>query len=151
VQFASPSSELKRAKGWFAIGSLPLAANAPSACYPDFLDACPFCNIDQGRIRLENEYAMAFSYAHPVTDGHMLVVPRRHVSTIYDLEIAEQFAIWNLVAQSRDILLLQLKPDGFSIGFTEGLRSEQTVSHVHVHIIPRGYDDALSHTAGFET
>ena len=81
----------------------------------------------------------------------MLVVPRRHVSTIYDLEIAEQFAIWNLVAQSRDILLLQVKPDGFSIGFTEGLPSEETVSHVHVHIIPRGYADALSHTAGFET
>ena len=151
MQAAIPSSALKACKARFAIGSFRRLRTRPGACYPDFLDACPFCNIDPSRIRLENEYAIAFSYAHPVTDGHMLVVPRRHVSTIYELEIAEQFAIWNLVAQSRDILLLQVKPDGFSIGFTEGLPSEQTVSHVHVHIIPRGYDDALSHTAGFET
>ena len=79
----------------------------------------------------------------------MLVVRRKHVSTIYDLDIAEQVAIWNLVAQSRHILLLQVKPDGFSVGVSEGLASEQTVSHVHVHIIPRRYEDALSHTAGF--
>jgi diadenosine tetraphosphate (Ap4A) HIT family hydrolase len=121
------------------------------ACYPARLEPCPFCNIDQSRIRLENEYAIAFFYGHPVNDGHILVVPRQHASTIYDLEIAEQFAIWNLVAQARDILLLQMNPDGFSIGFTEGLSREETVSHVHVHIIPRRYGDALSRGAGFDT
>ena len=60
------------------------------ACYPARLEPCPFCNIDQSRIRLENEYAIAFFYAHPVNDGHILVVPRQHASTIHDLEIAEQ-------------------------------------------------------------
>ena len=108
------------------------------------LDICPFCNIDQSRVRLENEDAIAFLYAHPISDGHMLVVPRKHVSTIYDLEIAEQFALWNLVAQARDILLLELKPDGFSIGFTEGLTDDQAVQHTHINIIPRRYADALS-------
>ena len=41
---------------------------------------------------------------------------------------AEQFAIWNLVAPRRDILLLQMKTDGFIIGFTESLAAEQTLS-----------------------
>jgi len=74
--------------------------------------------------------------AHPVTEGHTLVVPRKRVTTIYLLNAAEQNAIWALVAEVRERLLTGLKPDGFNIGFNDGLAAGQTVAHAHVHVIP---------------
>ena len=75
----------------------------------------------------------------------MLVVPRKHVSSTYALEMDEQQAIWKLVGEVRQRLLTGLKPpDGFNIGFNDGLAAGQTVQHAHVHIIyaassfPRG-------------
>jgi diadenosine tetraphosphate (Ap4A) HIT family hydrolase len=74
--------------------------------------------------------------AFPVTEGHTLVVPRKHVTTIYLFNAAEQKAIWALVAEVRERLLAGLKPDGFNIGFNDGLAAGQTVEHDHVHVIP---------------
>jgi diadenosine tetraphosphate (Ap4A) HIT family hydrolase len=85
---------------------------------------------------------MAFADAFPVADGHTLVIPRKHVSTIYQLTIPEQSAIWELVSEVRERLLTGLKPDGFNIGFNDGLAAGQTVQHAHVHIIPRKRCDA---------
>jgi diadenosine tetraphosphate (Ap4A) HIT family hydrolase len=109
--------------------------------YPSVLDLCPFCAIAPGRIWLEAEHAVALPDAYPVADGHTLVVPRKHVSTIYQLTIAEQKAIWELVGQVRERLLTGLRPDGFNIGFNDGLAAGQTEDHAHVHIIPRRLGD----------
>ena len=70
--------------------------------------------------------------AHPLTEGHTLVVPR---------SLAEQQGIWKLVAEVRERLLTSLKPDGFNIGFNDGLAAGQTVEHAHVHVIPRRTGD----------
>jgi diadenosine tetraphosphate (Ap4A) HIT family hydrolase len=71
----------------------------------------------------------------------MLVVPRKHVSTIYELTTAEQKDIWDLVGEVRQRLLTGLKPDGFNIGFNDGLAAGQTVMHAHIHVIPRRNGD----------
>ena len=84
---------------------------------------------------------MAVPDAHPVTEGHTLVVPRQHVTTIYELAAAEQKAIWALVAEVRERLLTGLKPDGFNNRFNDGLAAGQTVEHAHVHVIPRRAGD----------
>ncbi len=102
---------------------------------------CPFCSVELSRIRIENEHAIAFSDAYPVADGHTLVIPRKHVRSIYELDSFKQSAIWDLVAIVRDRLLLGLKPDGFNIGVNDGLAAGQTVEHAHVHIIPRKSGD----------
>ena len=77
---------------------------------------CPFCNIDPSRTWLESEHAVAVPDAFPVAPGHMLVLPRKHVMTIYQLSAAEQKAIWELVGRVRERLLAEHKPDGFNIG-----------------------------------
>ncbi len=105
------------------------------------LTACPFCSIAPERVWIETAHAVAFPDAFPVADGHMLVVPRKHVFTIYELTIPEQRAIWELVGEVRQRLLAGLKPDGFNIGFNDGLAAGQTVEHAHVHIIPRREGD----------
>lgn len=98
---------------------------------------CLFCTLDANRKWIENEHAIAFADAYPVSNGHMLVVPRKHVGSIYELTAAEQSAVWDLIADVRQRLLLGLKPDGFNIGVNDGLAAGQTVEHAHVHVIPR--------------
>ena len=102
---------------------------------------CPFCDVEPARVWIENQYAIAFPDAFPVADGHTLIVPRRHVATIYGLTMPEQEAIWDLVGEVRERLLTGLKPDGFNIGFNDGLAAGQTVEHAHVHVIPRRRGD----------
>ena len=105
------------------------------------MDSCSFCAIEPGRIWLESEHALAVPDAYPVADGHTLVMPRKHVGTIYELSMIEQRAIWELVGEVRERLLTGLKPDGFNIGLNDGLAAGQTVEHAHVHVIPRRAGD----------
>jgi diadenosine tetraphosphate (Ap4A) HIT family hydrolase len=103
---------------------------------------CPFCRLEQLRILLENDFAVAFPDGFPVADGHTLVIPKRHVASLFELSEEERVAVWNLVAQVRSRLKAEVKPDGFNIGLNDGLAAGQTVLHAHVHIIPRRLGDA---------
>ena len=102
---------------------------------------CPFCSVEPSRTWIDNEHAVAFSDAYPVADGHTLVMPRKHVNSIYELNATEQSAIWDFVAAVRYRLLIGLKPDGFNIGVNDGLAAGQNVEHAHVHVIPRKSGD----------
>ena len=106
-----------------------------------FMSACPFCSLSPERLWIEEEHVVAISDAFPVTDGHTLVIPRKHVSTVYELSPVEQNAVWDLVSEVRQQLLASLKPDGFNIGLNDGLAAGQTVMHTHVHVIPRRSGD----------
>jgi diadenosine tetraphosphate (Ap4A) HIT family hydrolase len=110
--------------------------------------ACPFCHLEKSRITLENDCAVAFPDAFPVAEGHMLVVPKRHVASLFDLPDEEQAAIWKLVAQMRGKLVFDLQPDGFNIGVNDGSAAGQTVMHAHVHVIPRRRGDVADPRGG---
>jgi diadenosine tetraphosphate (Ap4A) HIT family hydrolase len=105
------------------------------------LNPCPFCAIQNDRTLLESEHGVAVVDAFPVAEGHTLVVPWRHVSSIYELSTDEQIGIWKLVGRVREQLRTRLAPDGFNIGFNDGVAAGQTVMHAHVHIIPRWNGD----------
>ena len=66
-----------------------------------------------------------------------MIVPRRHVASVYDLEEREQVVLWQLVEDARSRLLDKLAPDGFNIGLNDGTAAGQTVMHAHIHVIPR--------------
>src|SRR5689334_23905317 len=112
------------------------------------MSSCPFCYIAPSRQCMENEHAVAFADAYPANDGHTLVVPRQHVSSIYQLSAAQQMALWDLVAEVRQSILSKLKPDGFNIGVNDGLAAGQTVEHAHVHIIRRYTGDVQDPRGG---
>ncbi len=103
---------------------------------------CPFCQLKPRRIMLENDFAAAFPDGFPIAEGHTLVVPKRHVASLFELSEEEQSAVWKLVAQVRDKLMTEQKPDGFNIGLNDGTAAGQTVMHAHVHVIPRRLGDA---------
>lgn len=102
---------------------------------------CPFCEtIACGPFVSAAEHAVAFADGFPVTPGHTLVVPRRHVADLFSLDAGEIAAVWRLVGDVRTLLLDGIdgaRPDGFNVGVNVGAAAGQTVEHAHVHVMPR--------------
>jgi len=98
---------------------------------------CPFCTVSQERILVANKHCLAFPDSFPISQGHTLVVPIRHVASVFELSAEEQSDIWHLVDQVRTQLAHSLHPDGFNIGLNDGSAAGQTIGHAHVHVIPR--------------
>jgi len=108
---------------------------------------CPFCNLPKERIIRQTETTLAFFDGFPITEGHTLVVPKRHVASIFDLPENEFAALWQEVALVRN-LLADLKPEGFNIGVNDGTVAGQTVPHGHIHVIPRRKGDTADPRGG---
>jgi diadenosine tetraphosphate (Ap4A) HIT family hydrolase len=104
--------------------------------------ACPFCNVDATRILLENEVGIAIRDAFPVTEGHALAIPRQHVISLFDLDIREQLALWQMASEVRAKLADEFHPAGFNVGVNDGKTAGQTVMHAHIHVIPRYSGDS---------
>ena len=109
---------------------------------------CPFCRPEENRIQMESEFAIAILDGFAVAEGHTLVIPRRHVASLFDLPEREQEAVWRLVAEVRDTLMAELQPDGFNVGLNDGAAAGQTVMHAHVHVIPRRAGDVADPRGG---
>lgn len=104
-------------------------------------NSCPFCNIEAKRLWFDSELAMAVWDSYPCAYGHVLVVPRRHVASIFELDDRELLALWELVGEARERLEEKYHNDGFNIGINDGAAAGQTVMHAHVHVIPRRQGD----------
>lgn len=114
----------------------------------DVRSECPFCDVEPGRVLFEEDAGLAIRDLFPVAEGHALVIPRGHVASIYDRPPEEQAALWELVRRTRDLLIREYRPDGFTIGLNEGLAAGQSVSHSHIHVIPRHLGDVPDPTGG---
>ncbi|EPC98726.1 putative HIT-like protein [Lacticaseibacillus paracasei subsp. paracasei CNCM I-4648] len=98
---------------------------------------CIFCHLPQTSIVLENDLAVAFWDIHPVSQGHLLVIPRTHRSNFFDLSEEELLAINRLIHAGKTLIDQQYHPDGYNVGANVGLYGGQTVMHCHLHLIPR--------------
>lgn len=104
---------------------------------PMTVPACPFCNSPDGEILLQNEYCYARKDAYPVSPGHLLIIPFRHVPDAFNLSREERIAIGDLLDRCRELVERKLSPDGYNIGVNIGEAAGQSVMHVHIHFIPR--------------
>ena len=103
---------------------------------------CPFCNPDSEReLLLESATAYGMFDKFPVSNGHTLIIPKKHCSNYFELSFKEQSACWFMLNKAKEILTKEFKPDGFNIGININDAAGQTVPHVHIHIIPRYKDD----------
>ncbi|MCL4819623.1 MAG: HIT domain-containing protein [Vicinamibacteria bacterium] len=101
---------------------------------------CPFCHPERERIAFEDRLTRAIWDGFPVSPGHLLLVPRRHVPTWFDAADEERAALLANIDRARDLLSEradQPRPDGYNIGINVGRAAGQTVFHLHVHVIPR--------------
>ena len=106
---------------------------------------CLFCNLqkdDRKRIIAENNLAYVIRDGFPVTEGHTLFIPKRHIADYFGLVPAEVSAINQLMETQRKFLLeLDSTIGGFNIGMNCGEIAGQSVWHCHVHLIPRRKGD----------
>ena len=106
------------------------------------LKDCIFCNLEQSRVEQENNFALSFKDLYPVTEGHSLFIPKRHVQSFFDLEKNEKEAIFELLELEREALMEKDNLiTGFNIGINDGSDAGQTIMHCHVHLIPRRKGD----------
>jgi diadenosine tetraphosphate (Ap4A) HIT family hydrolase len=115
---------------------------------PDARAVCPFCVLPASRIVAADDLAMAIRDGYPVSPGHTLIIPRRHVASIADATSGEMRSLWSLLAEARRTLDETLKPSGYNIGINDGVAAGQTVMHLHVHLIPRYAGDRADPRGG---
>lgn len=102
--------------------------------YLKTLDTCSFCDYTQEKF-LENEHAyLTFSIA-PYHPDHLLVVPKKHVEQILDLDKTVMDSVQELQRKGVEILK-KLGHTNLSLLVKEGDVSEKSVAHIHFHIIP---------------
>lgn len=113
---------------------------------------CLFCDLqinDRKRIIAENNLAYAVRDGFPVTDGHTLFLPKRHVADYFGLTQSEAHAINALMTDQKQFLQSQDSAiEGFNIGMNCGEVAGQTVFHCHVHLIPRRKGDVKNPQGG---
>ena len=111
--------------------------------------SCPFCQrVQQGDVSVESELAAAFPDGFPISPGHMLIIPKRHEADFFNLTHEEQTALLELTRYTRQELVATTDATAFNIGVNAGPDAGQTVSHAHVHLVPRYAGDVADPRGG---
>ena len=98
---------------------------------------CLFCSVSRDEILLDRPLALARRDGYPVSQGHTLIIPRRHVASFFETTEEERRAMLKLLDEVKAMLDREHKPDGYNIGINNGPAAGQTVMHLHMHLIPR--------------
>ncbi len=111
------------------------------------MERCIFCEPKR-EILAQNTHAIAVFDSYPVSPGHALILPRRHVVTIWDLEPEEYSDCFTHVRHARTAIESRFSPDGFNVGANCGEAAGQSVWHAHIHVIPRYKGDTPNPRGG---
>lgn len=109
---------------------------------------CLFCSVPESEIIIAHDLCFARWDKFPVSPGHTLVVPSRHIESIFDAEPDEYQAFWDLIHEVRSFIDDEYAPDGYNIGINDGRSAGQFIRHMHIHIIPRFEGDVESEVGG---
>ena len=110
---------------------------------------CLFCNIKESGLAKENDLAYASYDSYPVSEGHCLIIPKRHVKDYFDLSNDEIIACNDLIKEIKnEIIEKDNSVKGFNIGSNAGKISGQSILHCHIHLIPRREGDVENPQGG---
>ena len=98
---------------------------------------CLFCTLPAARILGQNAHALWIRDAFPISPGHSLIIPKRHVGSFFEASAEEKNALLDLLDKVQADAKAEFFPDGFNIGINDGVAAGQTVLHLHIHLIPR--------------
>ena len=102
---------------------------------------CPFCTLPGSRIIDSNPFGLVIRDGYPISPGHTLVIPKRHVGSFFELNPEEASDLMSLLRRAKTVLEMEFKPEGYNIGINDGAAAGQTVPHLHIHLIPRYQGD----------
>ncbi|MGE4571451.1 MAG: HIT family protein [Candidatus Izemoplasmatales bacterium] len=107
---------------------------------------CIFCKIIEGEIPsykvYEDEHIMAFLDISQVTKGHTLIVPKKHVKNIFEMDEDVSKIIFKSVPKIANAIKKSFKPIGLNI-ISNNEKPLQSVDHFHIHLVPRYEDDGF--------
>ena len=109
---------------------------------------CPFCTLPKERVIDSNHHGMVIRDGFPISPGHTLVIPNRHIGSFFELSPDERQSLLELLDAAKLVLDSELKPDGYNIGINDGPSAGQTVPHLHIHLIPRYNGDQTDPRGG---
>ena len=111
------------------------------------MEDCIFCKIIKKEVKaniiFENEVCLAFIPLKPVTDGHILLVPKDHFENLFDInnEILKEIIIASKKISSD--IFKENQATGINLLHASGKDAQQSVFHFHLHIVPRRPNDGL--------
>lgn len=105
-------------------------------------EQCVFCDIVAGRapasVVHDDETALAFLDLRPVTEGHMLIIPKRHAAGLRELAPADGARLFTTAMRlAEGLRRSELRCEGVNIFLADGEAAFQEVFHVHLHLFPR--------------
>jgi diadenosine tetraphosphate (Ap4A) HIT family hydrolase len=107
---------------------------------------CELCA--QHDVLMQNELAYVRLEGNSLSEGHVIVVPKRHVANFFDMTVEEQSGVLALLREAQASLEQRHAPDGYNIGVNVGKAGGQARMHVHVHLIPRYAGDVADPRGG---
>jgi histidine triad (HIT) family protein len=100
---------------------------------------CIFCKIVRGEIPstkvFEDEDIFAFNDIHPARPVHVLVIPKRHITSLATATADDTQVLGKILAKANEIAVAQGSPDGFRVIINTGRVGQQEVPHLHAHIV----------------
>ena len=113
---------------------------------------CVFCDLEKtfknDRVLFSTPNWIAVYDYYPVTKGHVLLIPKQHYETFFDLPDDLKESIHYRINDVKEIIDKKFKPDGYNIGCNCGETAGQTINHFHLHIIPRYKGDCENPRGG---
>jgi len=116
----------------------------------DYNHPCFFCQPENQKNKLitENNFCVARFDEFPVSKGHVLIIPKKHINSFFDLTQDEVVKIYSLMSEAKSIIQKEYNPDGYNIGVNDGVAAGRTIHHLHIHIIPRYTGDVENPRGG---
>jgi histidine triad (HIT) family protein len=101
---------------------------------------CLFCKIRNGDIPcdivFENDEVLAFNDVNPQAPLHVLIIPKKHISTVNDMENSDEAIMGSLFTAAKTIAAQQgLSDDGYRLVVNCNEKAGQTVFHIHMHLL----------------
>ena len=112
-------------------------------------EKCPFCKLSRRvEIICETTTCVAFYDGYPVSPGHALIIPKRHVASYRDLSRQERYDMDDIREYVMRKIDERYHPDGYNVGINIDEAAGQSVFHCHMHIIPRYKGDVPNPKGG---
>jgi len=112
---------------------------------------CIFCDLMKSGEKIidKDELCSVFYNTFPISKGHILIIPNRHVADYFDLTLEEANAIQKMLFKHKELLSAEDETiTAFNVGVNAGVAAGQTVYHVHMHLIPRREGDVANPRGG---
>jgi len=111
---------------------------------------CIFCERYNKKVNIlyENQTTFVIYDGYPVSEGHCLIITKRHIKDYFEANDAELKDIHSSITYMKKNIDKSFKPNGYNIGINCGSAAGQSIMHLHVHLIPRYNDDCFNPKGG---